>query len=118
MTNYSDKAALAERLLEKFGQSGAIRRVTRTGGGPSDTTGGTETSKDHSCKLVVLPVDQQAVDGTTIQTGDWRVIVSALEIEPTTSDQIVCSEGVLQIITPGKLAPAGVVVLYDMIGRG
>jgi hypothetical protein len=119
--DYAEAAADALEMLAEFGQAGQIRRTTRTGGGPSDPTGGTETVTDYAATLVVLPINRdnagRDVAGTVIKTDDLRVLVGPLAIEPTTTDRIVCSEGVLTIIDPGKLSPSGEAVLYDMTAR-
>lgn len=114
--DYAAKAATARRLLAKFGQTAHIRRTTTSGGSPS-TGGGTATTVDTPALLVVLPVDGKDVDGTLIKAGDWWVYVEALGIDPTTTDKIVCSEGVLTVIDPRKIAPAGETVLWQIIAR-
>lgn len=115
--DYAAAAADALALIAEFGQAGFIRRTERTGGGPSDPNAATETVTDYAATLVVLPDQSRDVAGTVIKTGDYRVLVAPLEIEPTTTDVVICTEGELTIIEPGKLAPAGVAVLYDMTAR-
>jgi len=116
--DYAAKAATAKRLLVKFGQVGAIRRTVKVGGGPTDPTGGTTVDVDYPATLVVLLVDGKDVDGTVIRTGDWSVIIEAIEIEITTADKIVCTEGTLSILDTGRIAPSGVTVVYDSKARG
>ena len=120
--DYAEAAADALELLTEFGQIGSIRRTTRTGGGPGDPTGGAETLTDYPATLVVLPWEasnraSRDVSGTLIKQGDFQVLVAPLDIDPATTDKIICSEGELTIISTGKLAPAGAVVLYDMTAR-
>lgn len=119
MTIYNRAIAVVTRQLADKGQLGAIRRAVVSGGGPADPTGGTVTETDHPARMALFPVDQKDVDGTFIKTGDWRVIVGTdgLEITPTTTDKIVCTEGVLIIVDPGKFAPAGTVTHYKMVAR-
>lgn len=119
MGEYANARAVAARLIAKKGQLGAIRRTVTTGGGPSDPTGGSTVTTDHPARLAVFPVDQKDIDGTFIKAGDWRVLVSTegLAVEPTTTDRLVTSEGVLTIIEPGKFAPAGTVTHYSMVAR-
>lgn len=118
--DYAAKAATARRLLAKFGQTGQIRRTTTTGGSPS-TGGGPTTTTDTPALMVVLPVETQKAGadfpGTLIKAGDFQVLVDALGIDPTTTDKIVCSEGVLTIIDPRKIAPAGETVLWQIVAR-
>lgn len=123
MTIYDEFQALANELLavsdDTFGQLGAIRRTVTAGTSPTDATGGVDTVTDYPASMAVFPVDQKDIDGTFIKAGDWRVLVATngLTITPTTTDEIVCSEGVLTIIDAGKFAPAGTVTHYRMVAR-
>ncbi len=136
-TPYTRGAALADRILgSDKGETGAIRRTVTTGGGPSDPSGGTSTTTDYPCRLAAFPVDQRDIDGTFIKAGDWRVLVAPTISEdqaalwqsiylaedialitPTTTDLLVCSQGVLTIIDAGRFAPAGTVTHYRMVVR-
>jgi hypothetical protein len=138
-TPYTRGAALADRILgSDKGETGAIRRTTVTGGGPS-VGEGTTTVTDYPCRLAAFPVALRDVDGTYIKAGDWRVLVATgigqgqanawplddavdaiedfADIEPTTTDKLVCSQGVLTIVDAGQFDPAGVVTHYKMIAR-
>lgn len=119
MSIYDRAIAVVKRQLADKGQLGAVRRITVSGGGPASPTAGTQTVTDYPARLALFPVDQKDVDGTLIKAGDWRVIVGTdgLSIEPTTTDRIVCTEGVLTIVDPGKFAPAGTVTHYSMVAR-
>ena len=119
MGEYDNATATAARLIRKRGQLGAIRRTVTTGGGPTDPTGGSSTTTDYPARMALFPVSQGDIDGTFIKSGDWRVLVSTegLDVEPTTTDRLVTSEGVLTIIEPGKFAPAGEVTHYKMVAR-
>ena len=119
MSEYASAKDTAARLIRKKGQLGAIRRTVTTGGGPSDPTGGSTATTDYPARMALFPVSQEDIDGTFIKAGDWRVLVSTegLAVDPTTTDRLVTSEGVLTIIEPGKFAPAGEVTHYSMIAR-
>jgi len=135
MTIYSRAIGLAERQLATKGQLGAIRRTVTTGGGPASVTPATEAVTDYPARFALFPVDQRDIDGTFIKAGDWRVIMAATEpadaddwddgettasiegITPTTADLLVCSEGDLTIIDPGKFAPDGTVTHHSMVAR-
>lgn len=119
MTIYDRAKALTDRQMVSKGQLGAIRRTVTTGGDASHPMGGSETVTDYPARMALFPVDQKDIDGTFIKAGDWRVIVGTdgLSITPTTSDKLVCSEGVLTIVDAGKFAPAGTVTHYKMIAR-
>jgi hypothetical protein len=146
VTVYRRFADLADRILATDkGETGAIRRAVVAGGGPADPTGGTTATTDYPCRLVAFPVAQADVDGTLIKMGDFKVIVATgiddaaalgetfttdtapannygvsfggLSITPTTTDQIVCSAGVLTIIDAGKFQPTDTVTHYKMFAR-
>ena len=143
MTFYDEMRELAQELTRSdseggFGQLGAVRRTVTTGGGPSDPTGGSTTVTDYPARFALLPVEQKDIDGTFIKAGDWKAIVSpdvpedsadwvqgagvnaigALDaISVTTTDKLVTNEGVLTIIDPGRLAPGGALVMYEMLAR-
>lgn len=119
MSFYDGIAADAAGTLAELGQLGTVTRVTRTGGGPSDPTGGTVTLAPYEAHMAVFPVSDSRIDGTNIKAGDFQCIVGRAPIEITADDKISCSEGEdMTIIKLGKIAPAGVTVAYDMVIRG
>jgi len=111
--DYARSRATAERLIAKFGTTGAIRRTVQSG--PSYDPVLTDT--DYPCKLVILEIDISKVDGTLIQQGDRMVYVSTqgLTIEVTVSDKLVIAgkEHVIKQCRP--LSPAGLTVYYELI---
>lgn len=119
MSFYQEMADLAAELLgsDEFGEAGHIRRLTVTGGGPSDKAGGMQSETDYPCQLAAFPVDESDVDGTLVKAGDFRVLVAPLGIVPTTTDKVVCSQGVLTIVDAGQYDPAGTVTHYRMLAR-
>lgn len=139
MTVYTRGAALADRILgSDKGETGAIRRTAVSGGGPS-AGAGAATVTDYPCRLAAFPVALRDVDGTYIKAGDWRVLVATgitsaqagewtlatgvdaigdfADIVPTTTDNLVCSQGILTIVDAGQFDPAGAVTHYKMIAR-
>jgi hypothetical protein len=119
MTIYDRAIDVVTRQLATKGQLGAIRRSAVSGGGPASPTGATVTNTDYPARVALFPVSQRDIDGTFIKAGDWRVIVGTdgLSITPVTTDKLVCSEGVLTIVDPGKFAPDGTVTHYEMVAR-
>jgi hypothetical protein len=119
MSFYDDAAADALAVLAELGQLGTVTRVTRTGGGPSDPTGGIVDLAHYAAQMAVFPVSDSRIDGTNILAGDFQCIVGRAPIEITANDTITCSEGEdMKITKLGKIAPAGVTVAYDMVIRG
>lgn len=99
-------------------QTGAIRRVERSGGGPSDPDGGTVTETDYPARMAVFEIGADRVNGTNILAGDLQVIVEPISIEVTAEDQVICDRGTLTIAKLGRVASGGTTALYDMICRG
>lgn len=118
MSFYEAKAAKAKALLTKRGQAAQVARSVTTGGGPSDPSGGTTTTTRYPVKLAVFPIEIDRVDGTAIQSGDYRLICSTADVEIKLSDKIECSEGTLTIKDLGKFAPDGTIIFYDMVAVG
>jgi hypothetical protein len=68
--------------------------------------------------MAVFEIAERRIDGTNIQAGDFQVIVEPTSIEVTANDLIICDRGELTIADPGRVAPGGITLLYDMVCRG
>ncbi|WP_247996664.1 hypothetical protein [Brucella tritici] len=114
--NYGRSIAVANKLIDKFGQTGAIRR-TETSGDPWDP--GTSDT-DYPCTLVALDYDQKDVDGTLIKSTDKKVYVAVagLPIQPTTTDKVIIGGVVSTIVEAKPLNPAGIIVYWQLQARG
>lgn len=116
--DYSRSIATAQRLIARFGQTGAIRRITSTGS-PHDPA---LTATDYSCTLVDDPEGWEAseIAGTLIQATDKKLYVSTagLTIDPGEADKIVVGGAEYQIVQTKKMAPAGVTVMWIIAARG
>lgn len=117
--NYARPLASANRLIAKFGQLGAIRRVGEGTGPEWDPTPG--SAVDHDAFMAVLDYDSTDVDGTRILATDKYVLVAVgnLPIEIGLSDKVVEADGtVYSIVPPLKpLKPAGTIVFYEIQAR-
>ena len=101
-------------------QVGVVERdgVT-TGGGPSDTSGGTVgPPATYQARMAIFEIAEKRIDGTNIFAGDFQVIVEPISIEVTLSDTIICDRGKLAIKRLGRVASGGETALYDMVCRG
>lgn len=102
-------------------QTGSIQQPTPTitGGGPTDTTGGTAGTKPAAvpARMAVFEVAERRIDGTNILAGDFQVIIEPIGIEITLDDLIICDRGTLTIAKLGRVASGGVTALYDAVGR-
>jgi len=98
-------------------QTGSIQHTTRTGGGPSDPTGGSVTTATTEARMAVFEIAEKRVDGTNILAGDFQVIIEPIGIEVTLEDLIICDRGTLTIAKLGRVASGGETALYDAVGR-
>ncbi|GAA5540447.1 hypothetical protein [Brucella sp. NBRC 113783] len=113
--NYARSVQTANKLIDKFGQTGAIRR-TETSGDPWNP--GTSDT-DYPCTLVALEYDQKDIDGTLIKSTDNKVYVATkgLTIQPTTTDKVIIGGVVSTIVEAKPLNPAGTVVYFELQAR-
>jgi len=112
--DYTRTRATAERLIARFGTTGAIRRSAFTGPAYDPTV----IATDHPCSLVTLDYDDSRVDGTLIRKSDRLVYLSTqgLAITPALGDAIVAG-AVYRIIDIKPLSPAGVIVFWEIQAR-
>lgn len=110
--NYARTRATAERLIERFGQTGALRRTTSD----SDPFNPAQTTADHVCTFAVLDYAKRDVDGTLIKQTDQMVYLSTsgLAIAPETTDRLVVGGTALTIVSVKPLSPAGTVVMWEL----
>lgn len=113
--DYARARATAERLIAKFGTTGAIRRAVKTG--PDYDPEITET--DYPCTLVTLEYDDAKVDGTLIRKTDKLIYVSTQGVTITLeeSDKIIADGKAYAIERLKQLSPAEIVVYYEVQGR-
>lgn len=115
--DYNRPAATAKRLLDRFGQAGAISRSTP--GGYDPVTGPTDPVELQSpCTVALLEFDNRQIDGELIRIGDRRALIAPdVSFEPQAGDSLTVGSDVLQVVRNRPLSPAGVVVLHDCIVR-
>ncbi len=116
MTNfdYARAAAMAERLIRKFGAPGAIRRET-PGSGPSYDPG-EPTIDNHPAHIVLTAFTNREIDGQRILATDRKALVEpSFGIEPKTTDLLIAPDGViLTIVNVDLIRPATTTVLYKL----
>ncbi|WP_420478238.1 hypothetical protein [Brevundimonas sp. FT23028] len=112
--DYARAAQTAQRLLQTFGATGAIRRQS-PGTGPSYDPG-EPTLTDYPCTLALTKFSNREIDGARILATDRKALVSpAVEEEPTTSDLLVTASGEkLTIVNVMVLRPETATVLYQL----
>lgn len=125
--DYSRPTATANRLIDRFGQTGAIRRTVITP--PANNwEEASEVTTYHRVTLVPLPISEKRIDGTLILSGDKQVLISAqgLTIDIVAGDIVmfngsfagdIYSGEEWTIKDPGRLDPGAVTVVYDAVAR-
>lgn len=117
--DYGRAKSTADRLLEKFGQLGKVRRTGAPTGPAYDPTPGVDV--DHDAFMAVLDFDTSEIDGTRVLATDKYVLLAVgnLPIALALDDKLVEADGtVYRIIPPLKpLSPAGTVVMYEVQAR-
>jgi hypothetical protein len=110
--DYTRTRATAERLIARFGQTGALRRTV----GDADPFNPVQTTTDYSCTFAVLDYAKKDVDGTLIKQTDQMVYLSTsgLSVTPETTDRLVVGGAVLTVVNVKPLSPAGTVVYYEL----
>jgi hypothetical protein len=110
--DYTRPRATAERLIDRFGQTGALRRMVSD----NDPFNPTLTPVDYACTFAVLDYSKRDIDGTLIRQTDQQIYLSTrgLTVVPDVTDKIVVGGVVLTIINIKPLSPAGTVVYYEL----
>jgi hypothetical protein len=126
--DYERSRQTVDRLIKKFGQVGAIRRIAKTGPMYDPTLGAPTYTRVNVAELEFA---KDEIDGTNILSTDKRLYVSPIgaptDINPNTD--VIMTEGVwsgaayvggkaFTIVPPVRsLKPAGIVVYWDIQGR-
>jgi hypothetical protein len=123
MTDYNKTAARADESLRRKGGIVTLHQVvtgeydTATGAAPTVET-------DYQGTGVKIGYDAEEIAGTTIQSGDEKLLLSPLQRDgtpmptPTTADQIVMGTARYSVKHVGKTAPVDVAVLFTLQLRG
>jgi hypothetical protein len=113
--DYSQSAATAARLIEKFGTSVIMSRTVPGAYNPATGAPGAGTTTTQTVKAAVLDFPQSYIDGTLIRAGDRRVLVSAVgTTAPLAGDTFPWKSQALVVVKVKELGPAGVAVLYTL----
>lgn len=112
---YAKPLATANRLIERYGQLGAIRRPGSNTGLPYNPIIGTPTN--DPARFVVVGWAAKDIDGTRIKAADKKALVApgTLPADPTTSDLLVEANGTpWKIVGVETLRPAETTLLYTL----
>lgn len=114
--DYAKSKVTADRLIARFGQTGKIRRPSKTGPAYDPTEG---SPNDKACKFVVLEYENREVDGSRVLQTDKKVLLAAggLAFAPALSDRLLIGGVEHSLINVKPLSPAGSVVFYEAQAR-
>jgi hypothetical protein len=112
--NYPKTAENSLKLLTRFGQTVTQRKITQGVYDPA-TGANTITYTDTTRKAVMLDFGKgmTQVNGTLIQQGDKQLLVDA-DADIEMQHKFIVGNIEWSIVSIGKVAPAGVAVLYDL----
>ena len=114
--NYSATAATATRLLQRFGASCVLHRLTAGAYNPA-TGASAATYTDIVTTAAVFAYDQKYIDGTLIKQGDQRAYC-APATEPKQGDEFTWQSIKYTVVAGKPVSPAGVPVLFEAQLRG
>lgn len=115
--DYARSKASADRLLARFGQTGAVRRTPQTGTSYNPTDG---TPVNHTAVFAVIDYSSRDIDGTRVLASDKLIImgVGTLTITPGSKDEVVeANGGVYRIVRVAPFDPAGTPTHYEIQAR-
>ena len=122
MSFYGGLANTADNLIKRFGQTVTLHQSV-----PGAYSHGVSTNTITDCigVGVISNYNQKEIDGTRIQFGDVKLLLSAFKSDGTTMPQPTSADtltangityGVVSPIMPTN--PAGTVVMYEVQLRG
>ena len=108
-------AALKSVGSTDAGFTAVLSQTTVTGGVPWDPGSGTTTTVSTNVTIVVTEYAKTEIDGTTIQAGDRKVLMTATAgVEPKPSDVLTISGKAFNVVNAMPLAPAGIAVMFEV----
>ena len=113
--DYAKPLATANRLIERYGQLGAVQRPGASIGPAYNPTIGSHTN--DPARFVVTGWAAKDIDGTRIKAADKKALVApgTLPADPTTSDLLVEANGTpWKIVGVETLRPAETTLLYTL----
>jgi len=119
MMNYQELLISVDEIIKEFGQPVVITNGTSTMYNP-DTGLVTTTVNTIQANGVTVNYNLNAIDGTMIQQGDVKLILSPIGITDITTAQSATVQGKeYTIVPPIKTnSPAGIPVSYEVNLRG
>lgn len=113
---YPRLQATAARLLTAYGQPMTLRK--RTPGAYDPATGAAAvTEVDSTVQAAEFDVPAAMVNGTSIMRGDRQVVMTGGGSTPDVGDLLVAGGVARNIVSVKATAPAGLVVIYELVTR-
>jgi hypothetical protein len=115
MSFYTDLRTMADGLLTDKGTT--LTLTKKTSGTYDPATGSaTVTETAYSITAAVFDYPQRVIDGTRIQHGDKKVLVSCegLTVDPDVDDAVTISSVSHQVVRARKISPAGEIVIWEL----
>ena len=72
---------------------------------------------EYELPAIIQDYPRSMIDGTVIQMGDRRVMMSALGPRPNTGDRLQVQGQVFRVLMVKDLAPSGVALYYEAQAR-
>ena len=116
--NYAGSQSTADRLIQNFGRSATLNhKTTAPATNPWDNP--TTTTTAYTVQIVVDSYKEFSIDGTTVLTGDRKILLSALglTVVPTVEDTLTIGGDVWGVVNVKPLSPGATVVLYEIQAR-
>jgi hypothetical protein len=114
--DYARPLATANRLIERYGQLGAVRVEGEASGPSYDPEPG--EPEDHPARFVMIEFDAGEIDGTRILATDKKALLApgSLAITPSTDHHLVEADGTVWNIVPPvqTLRPAETTLLFTL----
>lgn len=117
---YDKLAAIADRLVRKFGSPGMLQRPSADAYDPNDATvdDGVAEPANQAIVAAAFPYDERLIDGTVIQRGDKQMFVSVVGVtEISNASRVLWPDAAPEtytVINHKELGPAGINVLYEL----
>lgn len=115
MSFYDDLALTADELLVEFGAAAVLSRTIAGGYDPATGTSAPGSVAIQNVTAVCIDYEAKFIDGTLILRGDKQVFMSAKDVTlPAAGDKFTWQGAEYSVIAVTPLAPAGVVVLFEI----
>lgn len=109
--NYGPLKNTASRLLKKFGKPITINVLTGQNNDPV-TGGKNPTYTDTTGNGVTLAYQGKEIDQSLIRTGDIKLIIEDLDIEPVVGSTTTVSSDLYRVDAVEKVSPGPVNLIY------